>query len=401
MKKLLFILLLAAQSGFAQNGPVVGFGHVDTLHSCILGEDRRLLIYEPPHDTTYFSKPAYPVLYLLDGDGYFPIATTIIQQLSQVNGNTACPEMIVVGICNTHRNRDLAPVADPHLAESGGGATFLRFMQQELIPYIDQHYPTAPYRVLAGHSLGGLTVLNALLHAPQTFQGYLASDPSVFCGDDWLLRAFRDTTGLRFNRQQLFIAVANTLPAGMDTAQAMLDKSEFTHHYRSIKALRQYLREHPQNKLQWQEKFYPDDNHPSMATISLYDGLRFIFRGNSWPYKMPVPAFQDTSITTETLRQMLTAHFDNLSTMRGYAVKPSESMINNMAYSCLQMKMPDRAKMLFQLNIDYYPNSFNTYDGMGDFYMAVKDRTHAMEYWNKALSLKFTDEINKKLQAAK
>ncbi|PUZ25670.1 esterase [Chitinophaga parva] len=399
MKKVLIVLLLAAQGALAQKGPVVSFGHVDTLHSNILGEDRRLLIYEPPHDTAYFSKPAYPVLYLLDGDGYFAVVTTLLQQLSYINDNKACPEMIVVGITNTDRNRDLAPVPDSRLPHSGGGAAFLRFMQEELIPYIDQHYATAPYRVLAGHSLGGLTVLNALVHAPQAFQGYIATEPSVFCGNEWLLHTLRDTA-LHLQQHDLYLGVANTLYAGMDTAQAKKDTSLYTYHFRAILAFRDYLKQHPESGLQWAWHYYPDDNHSTSATISLYDGLRFIFRDNPWPHQLPVPLFQDTTLSNDALRTMLTTHFTKLAAHRGYPVKPSEPLINQMAYTCLQMGMPERAKMFFQLNIDYYPESFNVYDGMGDYYMAVQDKAHAKAYWKKALSLKFTDEINKKLQAA-
>lgn len=47
----------------------------------------------------------YPVVYLLDGDGHFESVVGMIQQLSQVNGNTVVPEMIVVGIPNTNRTR--------------------------------------------------------------------------------------------------------------------------------------------------------------------------------------------------------------------------------------------------------------------------------------------------------
>jgi len=61
--------------------PII-LGHIDTLNSNILTEKRPIWIYSPHYDTAYFSKPQYPVLYVLDGNGYFASLVTMIQQLS-------------------------------------------------------------------------------------------------------------------------------------------------------------------------------------------------------------------------------------------------------------------------------------------------------------------------------
>src|SRR6185369_3299172 len=95
----------------------------------------------------------YPVVYLLDGDAHFPSVVGLVQQLSQVNGNTVVPEMIVVAIPNTDRTRDLtpthvstdAPFMDSNFARtSGGGENFISFIEKELMPHIDSVYPTQP-----------------------------------------------------------------------------------------------------------------------------------------------------------------------------------------------------------------------------------------------------------------
>lgn len=85
----------------AQSRPEpINIGHIDTLYSTILKEKRPLLIYSPPHDTVYFSKPAYPVLYVFDGDGNFAFLQSLIRNLGSNNGNGVFPEMIIVGIAN-------------------------------------------------------------------------------------------------------------------------------------------------------------------------------------------------------------------------------------------------------------------------------------------------------------
>ncbi|RZJ93219.1 MAG: hypothetical protein EOO60_05310 [Hymenobacter sp.] len=49
-------------------------------------------------------------------------------------------------------------------ATSGRSENFTRFLHEELTPHVDSLYQTTFYRLLAGQSLGGLFVLNTLLH---------------------------------------------------------------------------------------------------------------------------------------------------------------------------------------------------------------------------------------------
>src|SRR6185369_4449050 len=62
--------------------------------------------------------------------------------------------------------------------EMGQGDRFLDFLEQELIPHIEKNYRTTQERILAGHSRGGLLVLQSLLGKPDLFQGrFLFSAP--------------------------------------------------------------------------------------------------------------------------------------------------------------------------------------------------------------------------------
>src|SRR3954463_3714159 len=106
MRKL-FLFILAATITLAvtaQNDNKIVIGKIDSVYSNILNEQRKVWIYTPDmtsggHDTGRH----YPVLYLLDGDAHFPSVAGLVQQLSQANGNTIYPEMIIVGIPNTDR----------------------------------------------------------------------------------------------------------------------------------------------------------------------------------------------------------------------------------------------------------------------------------------------------------
>jgi tetratricopeptide (TPR) repeat protein len=80
----------------------------------------------------------------------------------------------------------------------------------------------------------------------------------------------------------------------------------------------------------------------------------------------------------------------------GYKILPPEGTVNEMAYFFMQSKMPDRAYSLFAINIQNYPQSFNTYDSMGDYYSSQKDNAKAIEFYNKALKLNDNPETRKK-----
>ncbi|HLZ90033.1 MAG TPA: alpha/beta hydrolase-fold protein [Puia sp.] len=197
MKLLLPLLCLLTLWAKAQSNGDIVIGKTDTVYSHILNEKRRILV-RLPHDGTspFFRGQRYPVIYLLDGDSHFPSVMGLIQQLTEVNSNSLFPDMILVGIPNTNRQRDLTPTlakTSPYgdsnsVRGTGGGENFTAFIEKELIPHIDSLYPTAPYRILIGHSLGGLMVINTLINHPNLFSAYLAIDPSMWWDDRKLLK---------------------------------------------------------------------------------------------------------------------------------------------------------------------------------------------------------------------
>jgi len=111
MKSIIAFLLviIISLSSHAQIDNKIVIGKVDSVYSTILKEPRKVWVYTP-NMKAGMQNPSqrYPVVYLLDGDGHFESVVGMIQQLSQVNGNTIVPEMIIVGIPNTDRTRDLS-----------------------------------------------------------------------------------------------------------------------------------------------------------------------------------------------------------------------------------------------------------------------------------------------------
>ncbi len=96
-------LCICGPASAQDSGPIV-IGRKVKVHSSVMNEDRMLWIYTP--DTARASTTRYPVLYLLDGESQFVQTAAIVQYLADVD---RMPPMIIVGLANTNRMRDLSP----------------------------------------------------------------------------------------------------------------------------------------------------------------------------------------------------------------------------------------------------------------------------------------------------
>lgn len=65
----------------------------------------------------------------------------------------------------------------------------------------------------------------------------------------------------------------------------------------------------------------------------------------------------------------------------------TESGINQFGYYLLNAKRTDDAIEIFKLNVEYYPNSANVYDSLGDAYQAAGRKDEAIKAYEKALSI--------------
>lgn len=218
-----------------------------------------------------------------------------------------------------------------------------------------------------------------------------------YANADLLQQSRRLLKEQQFVHKTLFLGFANTMDPGMDTTQVRADTSGITLHIRSILKLKDNLQAAAANGLKWNYKYYPDDDHASMPLAAGYDALRYIFRNNRFPRNQPQHQYFDKTCSVAQLKTMITAHYQLVSNEMGYAVRPSEALINQFAYIFLQQRDDDRARLFFELNIKYYPDSFNVYDGMGDYFMAINDKAEAISYFKRALKLKNSAEIQRKL----
>jgi len=376
----LLLALLVPTVGRAQSRfeKLVHIGTVDSIRSTVLKETRPYLVYTPPsYDDTTATPQHYPVLYLLDGDAHFQSVAGLIQILATgVNGTFVFPEMIVVAIPNTDRTRDLTPThteigfdgkPTPAFKTSGGMPNFFQFIQTELIPKIESTYRTMPYRVLVGHSFGGIAVVNALYTIPETFNAYVAIDPSLWWDHQellWKARPYFSTAHLA--GKALYVGQANTINPADTTANV---------HFDSIIQFNAILGAFNNSGIRYAYKYYPHDDHGSVPMIAEYDALHFIFDG----YKLPLLELLDQP-------RILTTHFQEISAKLGATFTPPEHMIGLLSFFAATQ---DTAKAITfaEIQTEVYPKSFRGYDRLGDLWAGKGDQAKARSYYQQALAL--------------
>jgi uncharacterized protein len=398
------LFILAFYTSKAQSDSKSILGNIDSIDSKILQEKRKVWVYVPNSASggTY-ARPRYPVVYVLDGNKYFNFVVEMIQQLGSFKGTMPLPEMIVVGIPNTDRTRDLTPTHtyvdlfsndSNEVRTSGGGEKFISFIEKELMPYIEATYPTLPYRTLLGHSYGGLAVMNTMVHHKDLFNAYIAIDPSMWYDKRNLLaRASSILMQRDYKGKTLYLGIANTMKAGMDTSKVKQDTSLATEHIRAILALNTLLQKSKGNGLTYDYKYYSSDSHNSVPLIATYDAFRFIFGC----YDFRQAKLDYANFSMETVKKA-EDHFRKVSLHLGFDYPIPEMLTYNLANTAISKNRIAEAEYLLKMNVNNYPTSLLAYNTLGDFYAGQGKKEKAIENYQKALNIKESPEMRKKLK---
>lgn len=142
---------------------------------------RRIWIYLPKDYETSHKK--YSVMYLQDAQNLFDDATSyagewqVDETLNKIFEKTG-KSLIVVGIDNGEEKRieELSPYKNAKYG-GGNGDNYVKFIVENLKPYIDKNYRTKPQRkftTIGGSSLGSLISVYAAVKYPETFGKVLA-----------------------------------------------------------------------------------------------------------------------------------------------------------------------------------------------------------------------------------
>jgi predicted alpha/beta superfamily hydrolase len=256
-----------------------------------VGDTFRLEISLP---STYArSDRAYPVVYLTDGDadGLFPLVRCIAEGLSD---GWMIPRVILVGIGyqagqaqrrGHYRERDFLPTdasaRDASRRQSftrigvprGQAAAFLRFIREELKPFVNAHYRTLPEdSTYMGTSYGGLFGLFTLFHRPDTFQRYVIGSPAIH-HDDRVMLSYEEAYAAKHADlpARVFLAVGDR-----EEIDDPLIEPAFQF-VTNVKHLDRILRERQYPGLRLTTHVFEDETHVSVVPALYSRGLRVVF----------------------------------------------------------------------------------------------------------------------------
>ena len=353
---LLFILTFSSPAQ-AQTQQLT-IGHSFVIHSNVLDEDRTIMVSLPLNYQNAQSK--YPVLYLLDAEGNFNFTAGVMQFLASTN---QLPEIILIGIRNTNRNRDFTPVKVEGIAASGGANNFLDFLEKELMPYVDKNYPTESYRILVGHSLCGMFSFYTFFTRPQLFNSSVAVSPWLIHNNHYLMDYAKDHLSkiTSLNKTVYFTA------GSLEGSELLNTLDEFT----------ELLKDSAPKDFNWKYKLMQNEDHETQLLAAIYDGLKYIYDGWAFPQNQLLTGGMDA----------IDKHYKSLSDKYGYIILPPETLLNAAGYAFLQKHSLDEAIAIFKRNVELYPKSPNVYDSLGEAYENNNDLKNAKMNYDLAYSL--------------
>ncbi len=268
MKKsiVLFFAILITQCLFSQNK--ISIGERFSVSSKVLNDERAISVYYPP---SYFFKAneKFPVLYILDGDYNFQYVAGLLELWGGISEDI--PEMILVAISGkgTNTYRKNCKPNFPNIKDAGNADRVIDFIQNELIPFVDCNFKSNGYKILAGHSVGGIFVSYTALKNPHLFNHYIAISPALWWSDNAMETIFKKKYTHKILDASIYFSLADEKGMGV----------------------KRYLKLIKNTSKNYRFKQFPDENHNSTGNKAYQWALQDIFK----PWKVEKEYFSNVN----------------------------------------------------------------------------------------------------------
>lgn len=343
-----------AENNIKSDSITIGLKHIIT--SNVLNEDRQILISLP--DGYAASNANYPVLYLTDGFQNIEHVRGSVEILTRT-GNI--PPIIIVGIKSIDRKKDFTPIN----TESTSSKQFLGFIETELIPYIDTTYRTHPFRLLEGHSLGGLFAASTLLEKPEIFQGFIIMSPAFWWNGEELTKKakifFQSNPNLE---KSLFFGIGKK-----ESSKEFGMRKELTNFIDVINANK------PQ-RLNFEHKEFDDEGHMSSPLLSNYYGLKSIF--SDLKYSDEFKANYSDAKFLKKEKEIISKY--------GEKAKRTGETYYDLGASIYNKNLSG-AITVFKRSVEVYPYDINLITTLANLYEKDKDISSAIDTYKYAIEV--------------
>lgn len=358
-KIILMIFVLWINTSFSQEKLTIGQKYL--IHSKILHQERSIIVSLPMNYDP--SKAKYPVLYLTDG---LQNIWHVVGTLEVLTRTGSTPPMIVIGIESKNRLRDFTITASANHPGSGGGNKFLAFIEKELIPYIESKYSTNSFRVLEGHSLGGLFTASVLLKKPDLFNAYVVMSPAMWWnGEELTQKAEKFFKSHPILDKAIFFGVG-TYESGAEYGMR-----------KELKNFVEVISNNQPVKFRFKRKEIEKEGHMAAPLLSNYYGLKFIFSDIASP----------KALLENYNNKAFWAHEKMIMTKYGNATKQSAEFYVGLATSLREKKRYSEAITVLKRSVEAYPFDVGLMNYLANTYELNKNNEEAINVYKKAIEV--------------
>ena len=321
-RQLLFIFSLYLVSFLSLSGEPIVIGETITIDSKVLMKKASLKIRLPSSYQALKNK-RYPVFLSL---GSFSSTAVTIDTLSH-NQEYPMPDTILVSLTTE--------TIVNFIQRGSKSEDFINFFETDVIPYIDKHYRSQPFRILSSSERFGQVTLYSLMQKPDLFQAYFAISP-------WI----KDDSGL-VNEFETFLKSDKDISAFLWLSSG--GEARVAPNYHKLISL---LQQHAPENLKWKSAQFNKNTNMSQGLISLPNAIESLFADLVLTPDSPIVSKGAQSIKN---------YYKQLSDDKyGYAIS-SEIAIRDLGYAMLNEEKVKKAIEIFKINIKDYPDSPHVY----------------------------------------
>lgn len=329
-------------------------GTTITLNSKHLGEQREIVVSLPPY---YEEEPFYrfPVLYLTDAESQFEHTASMINYYVG-----AFSPMIVVGINTPNRWQQLNPYNQQQQANPEA-EKLRKFITEEVKPYIETHYRTEQFDMLAGHSLGGAFATNAYLKGKDDFDVFLAFSPVFAMGNEVMFELMPHTFK-QPSQPKIFFQFEEVSP--------------FPTPKLSFQRMSEMVSKYPHLSSTHKVQLLDGEDHMSTSHMGLITAFKDIYQ--DWFLYMSKVLDNEAAFER---------HFETLSKRSGYQVKPTQHYLWELISVLISQKHLMAAQQIADQSLQMYPKSDLSYSLLAHVAQAKGDKKKEVKLLQRAIDL--------------
>ena len=401
MKKyiLMFGLIGFSLINYAQESNIV-LGVKNVIKSSILDTEKEVQIYLPDSYHTNATNNKYPVLYILNGKRWFFNGVNLEKTFSELN---LTPNFIVVGV----NANDIENPRERYSFFTQNAEKLADFLEDELIPYINNKYRVTEERMLFGWEYAGGFVIESLFKNPSLFNAYFSASPFPLAGER--LKFIGNQINAQPNLSS-FLYFANSINEGQ-----VKDEAE---------KLNNLLKEKAPKSLRWIHQTIDDEpltgvGHLTTTFSAMYHSLRTYYynygrleftsikdfntaggldyvkhyykeRADRYQLANDIPEEGMFSLIRMTLQENNFSIFDILMTdfiKRGFIEMVNPRTAAGYAQYYMRNNEFEGARGIYESLAKLNPNEPTPVNGLGHVYKALNNKKEAKKYYKKAIEL--------------